>query len=193
MKKVEIESRRLLLDDLFKVEEVFLRFEKFDGTMSGVVRRLNLERGNAVAMLVYNLDTRKLLLINQFRYPAYQNGHGWMIETIAGMIDEGESPEEAVQREAMEETGLDVKNVEFIASFYPSPGGCSEQIHLFYVEISGESARYKKVGGLASENESILTLELSLEEALAKVRSGEIRDGKTIMGIFWLESRFSKK
>ena len=193
MKKVEIESRRLLLDDLFKVEEVFLRFEKFDGAMSGVVRRLNLERGNAVAMLVYNLDTRKLLLINQFRYPAYPNGHGWMIETIAGMIDEGESPEEAVRREAMEETGLDVKNVEFIASFYPSPGGCSEQIHLFYVEISGESARYDRIGGLASENESILTLELSLEEALAKVRSGEIRDGKTIMGIFWLESRFSKK
>lgn len=192
MRKVEIESRRYLLDDLFKVEEAFLRFERFDGTMSGMVRRLNLERGNAVAMLVYNLDTQKLLLINQFRYSTYRNGHGWMIETIAGMIDEGELPEEAVRREAMEETGLDAKNVEFIASFYPSPGGCSEQIHLFYVEISGESARYEKIGGLASENESILTLELSLGEALAKVRSGEICDAKTIMGIFWLESRFLK-
>lgn len=189
---MEIVSRRFLLDDLFKVEEVFLRFEKFDGTMSGTVRRLNLERGNAVAMLVYNLDTQKLLLINQFRYPTYQNGPGWIIETIAGVIDSGESPEEAVRREAYEETGLDVKNVEFIASFYPSPGGCSEQIFLYYVGISGDGARYEKIGGLASENESILTLELSLEEALGKIRNGEIRDAKTILGIYWLENRLLK-
>ena len=193
MKKVEIESRRYLLDDLFKVEEAFLRFEKFDGAMSETIRRITLERGNSVAMVVYNLDTQKLLLLNQFRYPTHQSGPGWMTEIIAGMIDPGETPEEAVRREAREETGLNVKKLEQIASFYPSPGGCSEQIFLYYVEISGESARYKRIGGLASESENILTLELSLEEALAKVRSGEIRDGKTIMGIFWLESRFSKK
>ena len=193
MKKVEIESQRYVLDDVFKVEEAMLRFEKFDGAMSGTVRRLSLERGNAVAMLVFNRDTRKLLLINQFRYPTYRNGHGWIIETIAGMIDAGEAPEEAVRREAKEETGLDVQAVEFIASFYPSPGGCSEQIHLFYVEIAGPTARYDHIGGLASENESILTLELSLEEALAGIRSGEIRDAKTIIGIFWLQNRLQAK
>lgn len=193
MKKVEIESQRYVLDDVFKVEEAMLRFEKFDGTMSGTVRRLSLERGNAVAMLVFNRDTHKLLLINQFRYPTYHNGHGWMIETIAGMIDAGEAPEEAVRREAKEETGLDVQAVEFIASFYPSPGGCSEQIHLFYVEIAGPTARYDRIGGLTSENESILTLELSLEEALAGIRSGEIRDAKTIIGIFWLQNRLQAK
>ena len=190
MKKVEIESRRLLLDDLFKVEEVFLRFEKFDGTMSETIRRITLERGNSVAMVVYNLDTQKLLLLNQFRYPTHHSGPGWMTEIIAWMIDPGETPEEAVRREAREETGLNVKKLEHIASFYPSPGGCSEQIFLYYVEISGESARYKRIGGLASESENILTLELSLEEALAKIRSGEICDAKTIMGIFWLENRF---
>lgn len=193
MKKVEIESQRYVLDDVFKVEEAMLRFEKFDGAMSGTVRRLSLERGNAVAMLVFNRDTQKLLLINQFRYPTYHNGHGWMTETIAGMIDAGEAPEEAVRREAKEETGLDVQAVEFIASFYPSPGGCSEQIHLFYVEIADPTARYDRIGGLASENESILTLELSLEEALAGIRSGEIRDAKTIIGIFWLQNRLQAK
>lgn len=193
MKKVEIESQRYVLDDVFKVEEAMLRFEKFDGAMSGTVRRLSLERGNAVAMLVFNRDTQKLLLINQFRYPTYHNGHGWMTETIAGMIDAGEAPEEAVRREAKEETGLDVQAVEFIASFYPSPGGCSEQIHLFYVEIAGPTARYDRIGGLASENESILTLEFSLDEALAGIRSGEIRDAKTIIGIFWLQNRLQAK
>jgi len=192
MKKVEIESQRYLLEDLFKVEEAVLRFEKFDGTMSETIRRLNLERGNSVAILVYNLDTKKLLLIKQFRYPTYRDGPGWMIETIAGMIDPGEEPEVAVRREAREETGLKVTKVEFINSFYPSPGGCSEQIFLYYVEISGENAHYTKVGGLVSESENILTLEFSLEEALEKIRDGEIRDAKTIIGVYWLENRFLK-
>jgi ADP-ribose pyrophosphatase len=193
MKKVEIESQRYLVQDIFRVEEVYLRFEKFDGSMSETVRRLNFDRGDSVALLVFNLDTQKLLLVNQFRYPTYVKGPGWITEIIAGIRDEGESPEETARREAQEETGLEVENVEFIASFYPSPGGCSEQIYLYYVEISGAKAKYDEVGGLLAENENIRTLELSLEEALAGVRSGEIRDAKTIMGIYWLENRFLKR
>ena len=193
MKKVEIESQRYLLEDFFKVEEAYLRFEKFDGTMSETMRRLNFERGDSVAVLVYNLDTQKLLLIEQFRYPTYPKGPGWVIETIAGMQDGDEPPEETARRETNEETGLEVEAVEQIASFYPSPGGSSERIHLYYVEISGEKANYNKIGGLASENENIRTLELSLEEALQGVQKGTIQDGKTILGIYWLQNRFLKK
>jgi ADP-ribose pyrophosphatase len=192
MKKVEIESQRYLLDDFFKVQEAYLRFEKFNGTMSETMRRLNFERGDSVAVLVYNLDTQKLLLIEQFRYPAYPKGPGWIIETIAGIQDEGESPEQTARREAKEETGLEVEAVEFIASFYPSPGGCSERIYLYYVEISGEKANYNETGGLASENENIHTLELSMEDALNGIRNGTIQDGKTILGIYWLQNRFLK-
>jgi len=194
MKKVEIESQRYVWEDIFKVEEAYLRFEKFDGTMSDTIRRINFERGNSVAVLVYNLDTKKLVLLNQFRYPAYvENGPGWITEVIAGIIDSGEAPEESARREAQEETGLEVENVEFIASFYPSPGGCSEQINLYYVEISGEKTKYNETGGLASEDENIRTFELSLEEALEQIRTGEIRDAKTILGIYWLENRLLKK
>ncbi len=193
MKKVEIKSQRYLLKDVFRVEEVFLRFEKFDGTMSDTLRRLNFDRGDSVALLAYNLDTQKILLINQFRYPTYHKGPGWITEALAGIMDEGESPEETARREAHEETGLTVGNVEFIASFYPSPGGCSEKIYLYYVEISGDKARHNEVGGLEEEHENILTLELSLDEALEKIRTGEIQDGKTIMGIFWLQNHLSKK
>jgi nudix-type nucleoside diphosphatase (YffH/AdpP family) len=192
MKKVEIESQRYLVQDVFRVEEAYLRFEKFDGTMSDTIRRLNFDRGDSVAVLVYNLDTKKLLLIEQFRYPTYHKGPGWIIETIAGIVDEGEPPEETARREAHEETGLNVEKVELIASFYPSPGGCSEQIYLYYVEISGEKAKYHKVGGLLAENENIRTLELSVEEVLEGIRKGEIRDAKTIMGIYWLENRLLK-
>jgi nudix-type nucleoside diphosphatase (YffH/AdpP family) len=193
MKKVEIESQRYLLQDVFRVEEVHLRFEKFDGTMSNTIRRLNFDRGDSVALLVFNRNTNKLVLIEQFRYPTYPKGDGWIIETIAGIVDEGEPPEETARREAQEETGLQVRNVEFIASFYPSPGGSSERIYLYFVEIAGENAKYNAIGGLLAENENIRTLELSLEEALDKVRSGEIRDGKTIMGIYWLENHLLKK
>lgn len=192
MRKVEIESQRYLLDDVFRVEEVFLRFEKFDGRMSESIRRLNFDRGDSVGMLVFNRDTQKLLLIEQFRYPTYHKGPGWIIETIAGIVDEGEPPEETARREAHEETGLTVENVEFITSFYPSPGGCSEKIYLYYVEISGEKAKYREIGGLISENENIRTLELSLEDAMEKIRRGELQDSKTIMGVLWLENRLLK-
>lgn len=193
MRKVKIESKRYVLNDFFKVEEAQLRFEQFNGKMSGLVRRLSLERGNSVAVLVFNSDTQKLLLINQFRYPTYQNGPGWMIETIAGIIDPGETPEEAARREAHEETGLNVTALEFISVFYPSPGGCSEKIFLYFAEVSGKNSRHKLIGGIAREDENILSMEFSLNEAVEKIRSGEIQDGKTIIGIFWLENRTLKQ
>ena len=82
MKKVSIEKKRYILDNFFKVEEAYLRFEKFNGEMSDTVRRFSLERGNSVAVLTFNTHTDKLILISQFRYPTYKNGHGWTIEAM---------------------------------------------------------------------------------------------------------------
>lgn len=189
MKKVSIEQKRYILDDIFKVEEAYLRFEQFDGEMSPRVRRLSLERGNSAAILVFNRNTEKLILISQFRYPTYQDGHGWTIEAIAGMVDPGETPEESARRELQEETGLNIDFLEHIATFYPSPGGSSEQIYLYYSEVSGERAKYKGTGGLLASGEDIKVMELTLADALAKIKSGEIMDAKTILGIYWLENR----
>ena len=193
MKKVLIEKKRYILDDFFKVEEAYLQFEQFNGKMSPLVRRFSLERGNSVAVLVFNLNNNKLVLINQFRYPTYESGHGWIIEAIAGIIDPGETPEEAARREVNEETGLSISSLEHIATFFPSPGGSSEQIFLFYSEVSGETAIHNNSGGLANEGEDIMSLELSLEDALGKISSGEIIDAKTIIGLYWLENRLMKK
>jgi len=193
MKKVSIEHKKTLLDDFFKVEEAYLRFEQFNGEMSREIRRLSLERGDSVAILVYNTTTNKIILINQFRYPTYQKGHGWIIETIAGMVDQKEAPEQTAQRETQEETGLKIKVFEPIATFYLSPGGSSERIFLYYSEVSGNQAKYKATGGLLHEGEDIKVVELSLAEALTKIRSGEIMDAKTILGIYWLENRLIKK
>lgn len=193
MKKVSIEQKRYLLNDFFKVEEAYLRFEQFNGEMSRQIRRLSLERGDSVAILIYNTTTEKIILINQFRYPTYQHGDGWIIETIAGMVDHKEGPEETARRETQEETGLHITAFEQIATFYLSPGGSSERIFLYYSEVSGEHAKYESTGGLLHEGEDIEVIELSLPEALAKIRSGKILDAKTIIGIYWLENQLLKK
>jgi nudix-type nucleoside diphosphatase (YffH/AdpP family) len=193
MKKVRIEKKRYVLDDFFKVEEAYLQFEQFDGEMSNTVRRVSLERGNSVAVLTFNRYINKLILISQFRYPTYKNGHGWTVEAIAGIIDAGETPEDAARREVQEETGLIISSLEHITTFYPSPGGSSEQIYLYYSEVSGESTMNNHPGGMVNEGEDIIFLEISLEDALGKIRSGEIIDAKTIIGIYWLENRLIKK
>lgn len=193
MKKVRIEKKRYVLDDFFKVEEAYLQFEQFNGKMSSTVRRFSLERGNSVAVLAYNLHTEKLILISQFRYPTYKNGHGWTVEAIAGVIDQGETPDEAARREVQEETGLIISSLEHITTFYPSPGGSSEQIYLYYSEVSGESTMNNHPGGMVNEGEDIISLEISLEDALEKIRSGEIMDAKTIIGIYWLVNRLIMK
>ena len=189
MKKVSIEQKRYILDDILKVEEAYLRFEQFNGDMSPLVRRLKLERGDSAAILIFNRNTETLILISQFRYPTYENNHGWTIEAIAGMVDPGETPEESVRRELQEESGLNVDHFEHITTFYPSPGGSSEQVYLYYAEVSGEQARYKENGGLLAIGEDIKVIELTLDEALAKIKTAEIVDAKTILGIYWLENR----
>jgi ADP-ribose pyrophosphatase len=193
MKLVQIKQKKFVLDDFFKVEEAHLQYELHNGEMSMPVRRFSLERGDSAAVLVYNLDTRKIIVTNQFRYPTYKNGHGWLTEIIAGMIDEGESPEESARRELLEEAGLTINTFEPICSFYPSPGGSSEIIHLYYAEVSGKYAIYNKAGGLAGHGEDIVSTEITMEDALENIRHGEIIDAKTIMSIYWLENRLLKK
>lgn len=189
MKKVLIEEKKYVLDDFFKVEEAHLRFEQFNGEMSPLIRRFSLERGNSSAVLVFNLDTQKIILIDQFRYPTYSNGNGWVTEIIAGMVDPGETPEESARRELQEESGLTISTIEHICTFYTSPGGSSEQIFLYYAEVSGEFAKYNKTGGLINHGEDIISFEITLEDALNRIKTGEISDAKTIVGIYWLESQ----
>lgn len=193
MKKVSIESKKYILEDVFKVEEAYLRYEKFNGEMSGTVRRISLERGDSVAVIIFNKNTNKIILISQFRYPSYKSGDGWIIEAIAGIVDSDETPEEAARREVQEETGLTIRALEHITTFYPSPGGSSERIFLYYSEVEQDPDSYDETGGLPCESEDIKSHEISLEDALIKIKNGEIMDAKTIIGVQWLENRQLRK
>jgi ADP-ribose pyrophosphatase len=188
-RKVDIKNRAVLLNGFFKVEEVQLSFEKFDGTMSPLVSRLNLERGDAVAAVLFNAKRRRVILVKQFRYASLSKGTGWMTEIVAGLPETAEPPEETVRREILEETGYAAEKLERIFTFYASPGITSERIHLYYAE-TGDSVA--KGGGLDEENEDIQVLELPLDEALRQIESGGIADGKTIIGLLWLKARMGQ-
>ncbi|NIM13431.1 MAG: NUDIX domain-containing protein [Candidatus Aminicenantes bacterium] len=191
MKKVEIERKRRVFDDFFKIEEAFVRYEKFDGQMSDRVRRLNFERGDAAAVLIFNRETQRIILVQQFRFPTYEKGDGWMIEVVAGILGKDEKPEEAVRREVLEETGYRVSELTPISTFYLSPGGSSERIFLYYAEVV-DSDKVASGGGVETEHEDIRILEYSLPETWQAWQAGEIKDAKTIIALMWLRSRVNR-
>jgi len=189
--KVDIISRKLVFDGFFKLEEAELRFEKWDGTMGDVVTRLHLERGDSAAALIWNVDRRKIILVSQFKYPAYAKGPGWITETVAGIVDPGERPEDALLREVLEEAGYQIglKAATQIGTFYVSPGGSSERIFLYYVEVH-DADKIEAGGGLASEQEDIRLVEMSIDEARNAVSRFIIQDAKTLVGLCWLFQKF---
>lgn len=184
MRRVDVRSRRRLLDDFFKVDEAELSFERFDGSMTPPVRRLVFERGDSVAAVVVDRDTEQLLLTEQFRFPTFEKGPGWMIELIAGMIDRGEKPEASIRREIEEELGYRTDRIEHVATFYVSPGGSSERIWVYYAEVRA-AGRVSAGGGLPGEHEDIRVVSISPEEARTALKDGKIVDAKTIIGLQW--------
>lgn len=191
MKRVTVYSKKRVFDGFLKLDETELSYERFDGQMSKRLKRLCMERGDSVSAILYNRDTSKALLINQFRYATYEKGPGWLLETVAGMIDDGESPEVAMKREIHEEMGYEIESLQAIATFFVSPGGSTERIFLFFAEVSHET-RISGGGGLKSEGEDIQTVELSLDELENLLASQSVQDAKTIVAMQWLLSRRSR-
>jgi ADP-ribose pyrophosphatase len=185
--KVEIEQRRLVFEDVFEVEEAVLRYERSDGAMSAPVRRLSVERGDSVAAVLVDRVRATVILAEQFRYPAWAKGGGWLIETIAGMVDPGESPEQALRREVEEEAGYRIDALTHLSTFFLSPGGSSERIFLYCAFVEN-SQRVGSGGGMASEHEDIRLLEIPLAELGARLARGDFADAKTLIGLQWLDA-----
>jgi len=177
--RVRVHSVETLSDNWYVLKKTTFDFLRSDGTWQRQSRE-TYDRVNGAAMLLYNRARRTVILTQQFRYPAFVNGHDdLLIEAPAGLLDEA-SPEESIRKEAMEETGYLVHDVKKIFEAFMSPGSVTEKLHFFVAEYEAETKRVDG-GGLVSEGEDIATLELDLDEALQKVLNGEIKDGKTIM------------
>ncbi len=182
--EVKILKKKRLLDDFFKVDAAELQYEKFDGKFSEPVRRLNLERGEAVAVLIYVRDRDSFVLIRQFRFAVYETGRdGWIDEIVAGVLDkEGETPVECARREVREEAGYEVNEFEKIGTIFVSPGITTERIHLFIGFCNAQDKRFTG-GGLAEEHEDIQIVEWTREKAWEKLQNKEIEDGKTVLAL----------
>jgi len=190
---VNIERKEIEYDGFVKVERAELRFERFNGSMSPVINRFRHFRGNAVAVMIFDPVKLEVLLINQFRYPVYaKTGEGWLLECVAGMTEENESPYEVAMREVVEETGMKLKSLELLTEYFFAPGGSSDTVVLFLGEVEDARASLGTYG-LLHEGEEIQTQWVPLEEALSWVDSGKISDAKAIIGLTLLERRLRKK
>ena len=139
------------------------------------------DRGNGATILLYNKQQKTVILTKQFRAPTYINGNetGMLIEACAGLLDQ-DNPEDCIKKEVIEETGYEVSNITKIFESYMSPGSVTEIVHFFIAEYS-QDMKISKGGGLEHEQEEIQVLELPIDTALQMIKSGEIKDGKTIM------------
>lgn len=150
-----------------------------DGTRQTVLREV-YDHGSAAAVLLHAPRTDTVVLTRQFRLPPHLNGDpAWMIEVPAGLLD-GEQPELAARREAIEETGYDPENLELVCNSYASPGSLTEKCACFLGTYT-PGRRASAGGGLAAEGEDIEVFEIGFTQAIAMVASGEIMDAKTIL------------
>jgi len=184
---VRIIESTLLCDDWSQLRRTELELRGADGRWIRQTRE-TYDRGNGATILLYEPDALTVLLVRQFRYPAYVNGHpdGMLLETPAGLLD-GDAPEAAIRREAEEETGVRVGEVTPLFELFMSPGSVTERVAFFAAPYRAGD-RVGSGGGVADEGEQIEVVELPLAEALAAVGRGEIVDGKTIVLLQWAAS-----
>ncbi|ENJ4475246.1 GDP-mannose pyrophosphatase NudK [Yersinia enterocolitica] len=176
--KIENIRSELLSKNWFKLHKYTFDLIDDNGTSVQQIREV-YDRGNGATILLYNRPNGTVLLINQFRMPTYVNGNpdGMLLETCAGLLD-NDSPEECICREAMEETGYQVDNVQKLFEAYMSPGGVTEIVHFFAAEYH---VAQKVTDDVGVEDEVIEVVELPFTEAIAMIADGRIKDGKTIM------------
>ena len=186
-KIVTSHANRTVYNGFFSVKEYDLSFTKFDGSKSDVVTRSALISFDAVIVLPYDPVHDRVLLVEQFRAGPFarQEENPWCLEPIAGLIDHGETPEEAGLREAHEEAGLTLSRLELVARSYPSPGISTEFFHQ-YIGITSLPKTTSLVSGLASEAEDIRSHIFCFSDFLKMIDAGQITVGPAILLGLWL-------
>lgn len=170
----------LLSDNHYILNKITFDYQREDGTWETQIREA-YDRGNGAAILLYNKVKATVILTRQFRMPTYVNGNedGMMIEVCAGLLD-GDHPEDCIKKEVEEETGYKVKNVQKVFEAYMSPGSVTEILY-FFIAAFDDRMKVGEGGGAENETENIEVLEFKFKDALDMIKSGDIKDAKTIM------------
>jgi nudix-type nucleoside diphosphatase (YffH/AdpP family) len=177
--RIRIKDVRVLSADHYTLKTTTFEWRRANGEWQTQARE-TYDRGNGATLLPYNLAQRTVVLVRQFRFPAYVNGcDDLLIEALAGLLD-NETPEARIRAEAEEETGYRLGEIRKVFEAFMSPGSVTEKLHFFVAEYAADM-RVGSGGGNPDEGEDIEVLELSIDEALAMIGDRRIVDAKTIM------------
>ena len=176
----------------FRIDRYNMRHRQFVGAMGPEISREIFERGHAASVLMYDPDMDLLVFIEQFRPGAYaalsspwykQDGSPWLIEIVAGIIEDDEDPGDVVRREAVEEAGCTVDELELISHYLVTPGGSSESMFSYCGRV--DASDVGGIHGLAEEGEDIRVFTMTPEEAFNAVKMGHIQNSMTIIPVLW--------
>ena len=188
-----IDREETVWNGRFALQRIGFRNRRFDGTLSGPREWELLRRGTAAAVLPYDPVADLVVVIEQFRLPAYAAGlPPVMVELAAGLIDGSETPEATIRRESVEEMGLELGEVERIGDFLLTPGGCDELCTLFAGRVRiGEVGPDGLLGvrGLASEQEDIRVRALPAAQVIEQALAGAYPNSVATIGLLWFAAR----
>ncbi len=183
---VEIIARETRYKGFFSIIAYRFRHRLFNGEMSGEVVREIFERGHAAVLLPYDPQRDEVVLIEQIRIPALDSSDTpWLLEMVAGIIEEGETVEDVARREALEEANIVVKRCKPALNYLASPGGTSERLSIMVGEVDATTA--EGIHGLEAENEDIRVHVVSREQAYRWVEEGAIDNAASVIALQWLQ------
>ena len=184
----QLDSRETIYTGFYSLERLHFRHTLHQGGWTPMIDREHFVRGNVAAVLPYDPNTDRVALIEQFRIGAmHQQPDPWLLEVIAGMIETDEKPAEVAVREAYEEAGLQLKEVQLISHYLASPGITTEEVFIYFAETDLSNAG--GVFGLDKENEDILVRIMPAEEAIGMLDTREVRNAISIIALQWLRFR----
>lgn len=182
---VILHSRTRRYAGFFAYDELELQFRRYDGSMTDVLNRGYLAHAEAVVILIYDPARDQVLTVEQFRAPLYGAGDPspWVWEAVAGLIDPGETPEQAARRETMEEAGVELDALHRIGPAYSSTGSTSEYLHFF---VGTADLSHYGGGGVEAEGEDIRVGVQGFDEVMDWADAGHCKDGPLLLSLLWL-------
>lgn len=183
--RIDVIARELCFEGFLKVARYRIRHSGFAGGWSEIFVRERIEFLNSAAAILYDAVSDRVVLVEQFRIGALEDGVGaWTLEPVGGIVGAGEKAGDVVRREALEEAGCEISNLVTIGTYHVSPGTAADRVHLFCGCVDSKSAR--GVHGLHAENEETRVVVIDFQQAAKQLFSGKLNTSTAILSIQWL-------
>ena len=189
--KYKIINKKNLYSGFFSLNKYEFTHKKHNGEWTSTVEREIFSGAHVSTLLPYDPIKKEIILIQQFRAGVLSRyDANYLLEIVAGIIDEGENPEQTAIRECFEETGCEVKKIHPIQSYFPAPGSSESYYHLYLGEIQAFDG--ERIKGLEKENEDILVKSFKIEEVKQMLKEKKIMNGLTLVALQWFFLEYFK-